>query len=71
MVGGQCDQIRRFLEALNNKSAYKSSQKRMPTFWGYFEKSLVLLVQTDVGTIWATLATFGLLFYSNIWTHWL
>ena len=52
-----------------NLLRYKSSQKRLVTFWGHFEKSFLYFSKLrdyflgNFRNIWAN-------FYSNIWSHW-
>ena len=51
-----------------NLLRYKSSQKRLVTFWGHFEKSFLYFSKLrdyflgNFRNIWAN-------FYSNIWSH--
>ena len=63
----QCDQIGRFLKVLSDNFALKSSPKIMLTFGLFLKRSI------NVKMLWISfrqlLKTFGKLFKSSIWPH--
>ena len=65
---GQCDQMGNCCKLLTT-NLLKSSPKILVTFWAFFEKEHFMenLLWHLFGQLWQT---FGLHFYTNIWSHW-